>query len=84
MTCREFINFLDKYVAGELPHEARTSFDGHLRCCVDCRNYLDSYQKAVHVGKRAFACGEDDEVLPGAVPESMIRAVLSATSRPHR
>jgi anti-sigma factor RsiW len=84
MTCRDIINFLDKYLARELPHEARTTFDGHLRCCADCRNYLDSYQKAVDLGKRAFAFGDDDEVPAGTIPESMIRAVLSATARGRR
>ena len=77
MTCREFITFLDDYLAGELPHEARTSFDGHLRCCADCRNYLDSYEKTVELGKQAFS-SLDDEIPPAAAPDAMIRAVLVA------
>ena len=80
MTCRDFIAFLDDYLAGELPTETRVVFDGHLQCCADCRNYLDSYEKTVRLGKQAFA-SLDEDVAPGSVPEPLIRAILSATSR---
>ena len=83
MTCRDFIAFLDDYLADRLPLESRGAFDAHLRCCVDCRNYLDSYRKTVELGKQAFA-STDEDTLPAAVPESMIRAVLNAASRGRR
>ena len=80
---KPFFPPLDDYVAGQLPPESSGSFDNHLRCCVDCRNYLDSYRKSVELGKQAFA-STDEVVPPGTVPESMIRAVFSATSRARR
>ena len=83
MTCRDFIAFLDDYLAGHLPPESSGTFDDHLRCCVDCRNYLDSYRRTIALGKQAFASVEED-IPPGTVPESMIRAVLGATSRARR
>ena len=83
MTCRDFIAFLDGYLAGQLTPELQRSFDDHLRCCVDCRNYLDSYRKTVELGKQAFE-STDEDIPSDSVPESMIRAVLSVTSRARR
>lgn len=83
MTCRDFIAFLDDYLAGQLPPGSSGSFDDHLRGCVDCRNYLDSYRRTVELGKQAFA-STDEDIPPGTVPESMIRAALIAVSRARR
>jgi anti-sigma factor RsiW len=83
MTCRDFIALLDDYLAGQLPPHSSASFDAHLRCCVDCRNYLDSYRKTVELGKQAFE-STDEDIPPGTVPESMIRAALIAASRARR
>jgi hypothetical protein len=41
---------------------------------------LDSYRKTVELGKQAFE-PTDEHVPPEAVPDSLIRVVLSATSR---
>jgi predicted anti-sigma-YlaC factor YlaD len=80
MTCRGFIAFLDDYLSGPLQPQARALFDEHLRACVDCRNYLDSYRKTVEIEKRAFASVDDDLAL-GAVSQPFIRTVLRATAR---
>jgi len=83
MTCRDLIAFLDDYLAGQLSAETQLTFDDHLRCCPDCRNYLDSYRKTIELGRTACA-SIDEDVPPAAVPESMIRAVLGALSRARR
>jgi hypothetical protein len=76
MTCRELIEFLDRYVANELTPEQRRSFDWHLRLCRDCRDYLDSYSQTIKLGKLAFAGGDDP--VPGDVPQELITAILRA------
>ena len=47
LTCREFIEFLDDYVDGRLPEERHSVFAGHLSRCIECTDYLDSYQRTV-------------------------------------
>ncbi len=76
MTCREFIEFLMAYLDGELPPAQAREFDAHMACCPDCKAYLDSYRKTVELGRRAF--GDEDEQLPEAVPETLVKAILSA------
>jgi predicted anti-sigma-YlaC factor YlaD len=76
ITCRELIEFLDRYVANELTPEQRRSFDWHLRLCRDCRNYLTSYTQTIKLGKLAYAGGDDPA--PNDVPEDLIAAILAA------
>jgi anti-sigma factor RsiW len=75
MTCRELIDFLMEYTNGELPNEERQAFDRHLGSCIACRSYLDTYIRAVEMGRTAFA---DDETLPSDVPEDLVQAILAA------
>jgi anti-sigma factor RsiW len=76
ITCRELIEFLDRYVGNELTPEQRRSFDRHLLLCRDCRNYLDSYSQTVKLGRLAFA--SQDDPVPGDVPDDLIKAIVSA------
>jgi anti-sigma factor RsiW len=78
MTCREFADFLDSYVAGQLPADVRDAFERHLEVCVNCVRYLDQYRLSIEAGRRAFepTIGE----VTADVPEELIRAILSASS----
>ena len=79
MTCREFADFLDDYLAGELSSAAKAEFDRHLEVCVNCRKYLTAYEGTVKLGKAAFA--DEKAGLPSDVPEPLVQAILAARTR---
>ncbi|HKS21362.1 MAG TPA: sigma-70 family RNA polymerase sigma factor [Thermoanaerobaculia bacterium] len=68
ITCRQLIDFIADYVAGDLDDVEREDFDRHLGVCPSCRAYLDSYRKTM-----ALAC--PDEPLPD-VPEALVQRIL--------
>jgi anti-sigma factor RsiW len=75
VTCRELIEFLDAYLDGSLPPEARVAFDAHLPRCPECRDYLRSYRETIELARRS-AC-QGDEV-PAEVPQRLLRAIRAA------
>jgi anti-sigma factor RsiW len=76
VTCREFADFMMDYLSGELSADSRGVFEDHVRICVNCQNYLRSYEESVNLGKRTFE--QSDAQLPGEVPEDLVRAILAA------
>ena len=76
MTCREFAEFLDAYLSGELPPAVLTAFEHHLELCINCVRYLEQYRQSIELGRRAFETS-NAEVPPDA-PEDLIRAMLTA------
>ena len=79
MNCKELIEFLDRYVALELSPDVRGRFDQHLELCPPCRDYLDSYEKTVLLGRRAFDC--EGDAPPEELPRDLVQAILSALRR---
>jgi len=77
MTCRDIIGFLDDYVSGELPEVQRAVFEKHVACCPPCKNYLQSYEATIRLGK--VACCESKE--PPPIPEELVKAILAARAR---
>ena len=75
MTCRELIEFLDDYFAGDLTAEVRAEFDRHLGLCRDCRQYLTSYRRTVELVRSAAA---DDPAAPAEAPQGVINAIRAA------
>lgn len=75
MTCREFADFLDDYLAANLSVAALDCFDEHLGECPDCVAYLQTYRDSVRVTKAAH---RDDDGTPDDVPEDLLRAILAA------
>jgi len=78
MTCREFADFIADYLSDELPADRRSSFEHHLRLCVNCQKYLAGYEQTVKLGKRAFE--DQDAAVPPQVPEELVQAILRAKS----
>jgi anti-sigma factor RsiW len=81
MTCRQFADFLDGYLSGELPAEALSAFEDHLRRCVNCVRYLEQYRESIELGRRVFQPTTTE--LPADVPEDLVQAILAA-NRPSR
>jgi anti-sigma factor RsiW len=76
MTCKEFVEFVWKYLEGELPQDQRFTFDAHLSICPDCVNYLQNYGETVRLANEAFA--DEGAEVPDDVPEDLVRAILDA------
>jgi anti-sigma factor RsiW len=75
LTCKEVSEFLMDYLDGSLPQAQRAVFDGHVQACPDCQRYIDSYKRAVEMGRAAYASGEQ-----GDPPEELVRSILNARS----
>lgn len=82
MTCKQFVEFLEQYVSGELPGDVRGTLESHLPTCGNCRRYFASYQNTVRVAAGAAKHPDDDP--PGKVPDELVRAILSAGRRAKR
>ncbi len=78
ITCRQLIDFIEAYLAGELPPLKSAAFRLHLVLCKSCRSYLDSYRKTIDVSKMAMT---PDEPVPAAVPEELIKSIRNAMSK---
>ncbi len=51
MNSRDFVEFLMSYLDGDLEAEARSIFEEHLSACPCCVAYLETYKKAVELGR---------------------------------
>jgi anti-sigma factor RsiW len=78
VTCREFVEFLNAYLDGELAAHERAEFDRHLAICTACVHYLASYEQTTALARAALA-GADQP--PPEVPEELIAAILGARGR---
>ncbi len=79
VSCREFVEFLDDYLAGALAGDRLVTFNDHLAACPSCVAYMKTYQEAVRLGKAALPPSEDP--LPADVPEDLVQAILLARTR---
>jgi anti-sigma factor RsiW len=82
ITCREFIEFLADYLAGELSPASQAEFEFHLSDCPDCALYLQSYEETIRLGK--VACSDVDAPPPVDAPEELIQAILAARGQGNR
>ena len=78
MTCREFVEFLDAFLSGELAPAERVEFERHLAICPPCVRYLASYQQTTELARRALAEARE---APAEVPPELIEAILAAKKR---
>ena len=72
LKCREVIEFLDRYVVGELPPAQRREFEWHLRLCRSCRAYLRTYRSTILLERAAESGGEPE------IPEELVAGILAA------
>jgi anti-sigma factor RsiW len=78
VTCHEFVDFLDDYLAGRLGPEQLAAFNEHLSVCPSCVAYMKTYRATVELGKEAL--NRSDKPVSADVPEDLVRAILA--SRP--
>ena len=79
VTCRELIDFLGAYVDGELADAVRLRFDEHLAACPECSAYVEAYRVTIRLARDAGR--EPTEPSPAAVPEELVKAILSARGK---
>jgi anti-sigma factor RsiW len=75
MTCRDVIEFLMDYEAGDVTPAERSIFDAHLAICPECVAYLNTYRTTVALGRAAARV--ENAQCPEA-PEELVRAILAA------
>jgi len=76
ITCREFEDFVLRYLDDELSDRQKSVFEWHLRLCRECREYLAAYERALEIARSVPA--SSGEAVPQDVPEDLIKAILDA------
>ena len=74
ITCKELIDFLDDYVADELPPPRRHEFERHLSVCPSCVEYVKSYRVTIQFARRAYPD-------PAEIPPELLTALVAAVAR---
>ena len=74
MNCKECTEFIQDYLADELPATQKRVFEGHLELCPPCLTFLDNYRQTLAIGKM---CVEDQEE---PLPDALLKAILAARS----
>ena len=76
ITCQELVEFLGRYLDGELSSPERSGFEEHLKECPACLAYLETYQSASRLAREV--CRTESAEIPPEVPEDLVQAVLAA------
>lgn len=79
LTCREFIEDIADYLAGELAPDRVPHCDAHLSQCPDCVKYYRSYRETIVLSKAAF--DERREVAVAHMPQELARTILAAAKK---
>ncbi len=75
MTCREFVEFLNAYLNGDLTPAERAEFERHLAVCPACVRYLQSYETTTVLTQATLAADARDA---SEAPGELIEAILAA------
>jgi anti-sigma factor RsiW len=79
INCRELVEFLDSYLAGEMDAAQSAEFENHVSQCPPCVAYMKSYRSSVALGRRVLC--QSPEGAPEGMPEEMVQAILSSRQR---
>ena len=74
-TCRDVLDFLDDYLAGDQPEAVRARFQAHLDRCPPCADYLRTYADVRHLTRSLCEAGGE---LPARLPEDLVAAIVAA------
>ena len=75
ITCKDFADFIGRFLDGDLSDAEKKEFDGHMEICPSCIDYLESIKTTQGCCKGM--CDEGADV-PADVPEELIQAILEA------
>ena len=79
ITCREFVEFLEDYLAGALSEERLAEWNSHLAQCPSCVAYMKTYRAAIQMGREVLRATDDS--VPEDVPETLVQAILAARKK---
>lgn len=82
LSCREIIDHLDSYHAGDMAPGIRAEFERHLAVCPPCVDYLRTYRETIRLSRECLESGPPD--LPRGMPEDLVKAILASRSRAER
>jgi anti-sigma factor RsiW len=77
MTCRDVLEFLDRYVDGGLSDAERREFDRHFGVCRTCREYVLAYRRTIALSRSALR-GSPETRSPASAPRGLIDAIKAA------
>jgi anti-sigma factor RsiW len=75
LTCRDAIEFLQRYLDGELTPEEKAAFDEHMAACPACVDYLKTYEETIRLSRAALRC---DPVVREEMLEDLVKAIIAA------
>lgn len=78
VTCKELIEFLDDYIAGEVAGPRLELFERHLSRCPSCLAYLNTYRRTITLAR---AAAPDATTLPPELVTAILEAVARNTDR---
>lgn len=73
-TCQQLIDFLDDYVAGDLPQDRVEGFEVHLSRCPSCVAYVASYRETIRITQHTSAVEIED------IPADLLTAILATVT----
>jgi anti-sigma factor RsiW len=76
VTCKELIDFLGDYIAGDLPSARTGAFERHLGVCPSCRAYLSTYRETITLAHAATTHPPIEDI-----PPEILTAVLATIAR---
>ena len=82
LTCRELIELLGEYRAGNLDAEASVTAEAHLMDCLECTQYLKSYEAAIRFSKQTLST--DNELVASDTIVEIVGSILSASRKSKR
>jgi len=77
-TCQQLIDFLDDYVAGDLPPDRVEGFEYHLSRCPSCVAYVASYRETIRITQHASRVGINVEIED--IPADLLTAILATVT----
>lgn len=79
IVCRDFVELLMGYLAGELPPDQAALLDRHLGICPSCVAYMKTYQQAVRLGRDVMkAETAKPEEPPADFAAHLVQALLAS------
>ena len=79
LICRDFVEELLLYLAGELSPEREAVFDRHLGECPSCVAYMKTYRETIRLGREAMKqAGQDAGPAPAELTAHLLQALLAA------
>lgn len=73
-TCQQLIEFLDDYIAGDLPVDRVEGFERHLAKCPSCVAYVASYRETIRITRHTSPVEIED------IPADLLTAILATVT----